>query len=347
MRASLNTSHKRLADLAAGFARHRQVSRVHGWVRAWLDELRGLLPAPVRRRLFEGAAIRRIDWPLPAGVEPGSAILVLPGGEIMAQTLSLPAAATADLHRVMAFEIDRYTPFSADQVHFTARVVERTAERVLVQLSAVERRRLMDMIEHCQKQGLALHAIDALDANGEAMAIDLLPSHLRPAPSSAVRTQRVLLLTCAVLTVTAMSTLLDRRQALVEHMTREVAEQRQQMAALEASRRELTDTQGASGYLARLKTARPTLTVLLTELSHCLGDDSWLEQLEVRDSGDINLSGQSRQASALINQVRNCRSLQNPRFQGVIQPDPQSGRDRFSLTAQLRQEATDASTPQP
>lgn len=157
----------------------------------------------------------------------------------------------------------------------------------------------------------------------------------------------MLLLGCAVLTVALMLGVLERRQMLVEHMQQQVAEQRQQVARLDAARRELTDTQGASSYLARLKTTRPTLTLVLAELSRCLGDDTWLETLEVRDSGEVSLSGQSLHASALINQIRGCHSLQEPRFQGVIQPDPQSGKDRFSLAAQLRQEAENAPTLHP
>lgn len=345
MKAVLNTPLKRLAEWASRMEHHWHVSRFRGWLRAWLDELHDLLPASVRSRLASGAAIQRIGWPLPSVRATGRAVLVLPFADVMAQRISLPAAATVDLQRVMAFEIDRYTPFSAEQVHFSARVIQRTADRASVLLVAVDRERLMSMIEACQRTGLELHAIDAEDARGEALGVDLLPTPMRPAPSRRARTHRVLLLSGVLLIVGLMLTALDRRQTLVERMSREVAGQRQQMAGLEASRRELTDTLGASGYLARLKTARPSLTVLLTELSQCLGDDTWLEQLEVRDSGDISLSGQSRQASALINRVRDCHSVQDAHFQGVIQPDTQSGKDRFSLAARLRQEASDAPTP--
>jgi general secretion pathway protein L len=345
MKTVLITPLKRLADLTTELGRHRQVIRVRGWVRAWRDELSGLLPAALRSRLAAGPSVQKIHWPLPPKAASANVTLVLPFQEVMVQTIHLPAAAAADLMRVMSFEIDRYTPFSADQVHFAAHVTHRAADRVSVLMVVVDRNRLLQVIDRCRQTGLTLQAIDALDAHGEAMGVDLLPSSLRPAPSRTARVHGLMLLTCTVLTVTLMLSLLDRRQAQVEQMNQAVAEQRQQMIGLEASRRELTDTQGASGYLARLKTSRPTVTALLTELSHCLGNDTWLDQLEVRDSGDINLSGQSPQASALINRVRDCHSLQKARFQGVIQPDPQSGKDRFSLAAQLRQEGPDASSP--
>lgn len=345
MKSLLNTLLKRPAALAAELGRHWHALHVRGWVRVWLDELSGLLPAAVRSRLMARPSSQRIRWPLPPMGVTGDVTLVLPYTEVMTQTIHLPAAAAADLMRVMSFEIDRYTPFSADQVHFAAHVTHRAADRVSVLLVVVDRERLLQMIDDCRQRGLTLQAVDALDVRGNAMGVDLLPSSLHPAPSRSARTLRLLLLTCVVLTFALMLSLLDRRQVQVEQMTQAVAEQRHQMIGLEASRRELTDTQGASGYLARLKTSRPTLTVLLTELSHCLGNDTWLEQLEVRDSGDISLSGQSLQASALINRVRDCGSLQKAHFQGVIQPDPQSGKDRFSLAAQLRQEGPDASSP--
>lgn len=175
MKALLNTTRTRCARLANGFKYHRQVQRAGGWIRLWLDELVGILPAPVRKRLLAGARAQCLRWPLPFEVTPGSAKLVLPSAEVMAQTISLPATATADLQRVLAFELDRYTPFTAEQVHFTARVTQRTAERVSVLLVVVERERLMMMIGHCQEQGLALQAIDAEDVHGHVMGIDLLP----------------------------------------------------------------------------------------------------------------------------------------------------------------------------
>jgi general secretion pathway protein L len=79
----------------------------------------------------------------------------------------------------------------------------------------------------------------------------------------------------------------------------------------------------------------------LSELTACLPDDTWLDQLEV-DAADVSMSGQSARASALIGRAKACRSLENPQFQGVIQPDADTGKDRFALHARLHQEAADA-----
>ncbi|QKZ04951.1 pilus assembly protein PilM [Pseudomonas eucalypticola] len=328
--------------------RQWQASRARRWLLAWLQELHGLLPTPLRARLASGPAVQRLAWPLPTRLDATCpAVLELPALEVMAQTITLPAAATADLTRVLAFELDRYTPYAADQVHFTARVLRRNGDQARVLLVAVSRERLAAILEQCQAAGLTLRGIDAKAGNGEPLGIDLLPAHLRPAPSRTARLNRGLAVGAVVLLAALMLATLGQRQAQVDRMAQAVAQQRQQVQALEAVRHELTDTQGAARYLARLKTARPTATALLTELSACLGDDTWLEQLEVRDNGDVSLSGQSRHASALISRARDCHSLQGAHFQGVIQPDSHTGNDRFALAAHLSQEAADAPTPDP
>ncbi|EPM98368.1 general secretion pathway protein L, partial [Pseudomonas syringae pv. actinidiae ICMP 18804] len=58
---------------------------------------------------------------------------------------------------------------------------------------------------------------------------------------------------------------------------------------------------------------------------------------EISDSAEVAFSGQSAKASALIGRVKDCRSLDNAQFQGVIQPDTKTGKDQYSLRAHLHQ----------
>src|SRR5690606_39160070 len=51
--------------------------------------------------------------------------LLLPAAAVLRRRLSLPAAAADRLRDVVAFEIDRQTPFAAADVHYDARLVER------------------------------------------------------------------------------------------------------------------------------------------------------------------------------------------------------------------------------
>ena len=137
---------------------------------------------------------------------------------------------------------------------------------------------------------------------------------------------------------------LDDRQRLLTEMENTVRAQKSQVAEVQKIRQQLTNTRGAANYLIRRKAAQPPLAALLNELTACLPRDTWIDQLEINDSAEVSFSGQSAKASALIARIKDCHSLENAQFQGVIQPDAQTGKDHFSLRAHLHQEAADAPT---
>jgi general secretion pathway protein L len=269
-------------------------------------------------------------------------ILLLPANTVLIQYLTVPLLATRNLREVLGFELDKHTPFNATQLYFDARVVSRDKRQARVVLVAILRERLQAILDHCQQQGLILQAVDVRDAQGTPLDIDLLPSHAQPRQRAGNRLDRWLLATCAALLLGCMLLWLNTRQALLDDMQNSVAEQRQQVAQLQRLRSELLNTRGAARYLAQRKLAQPALTQVLADLTDCLGADTWLEQLEVSDSGDVTLSGQSASASDLINRVKGCHSLVDAQFQGIIQPDADTGKDHFSLRAHLRKEAANA-----
>lgn len=311
---------------------------------AWLHELRGVLPDAVRQRLEAGPKIRFLAWPLPASLPtlPARNVLLLPAEAVMTRPLSLPLIATRNLDTVLGFELDKHTPFSASELYFATRVISRDKHTAQVLLVSVLRDRLQAMLAHCQAHGVTLHGIDACDEHGQPLGVELLPREARPASGPTHAGRRWLALLLLGLTVSSMLLWLDTRQTLLADMQAAVAEQRQQVDQLQRLRSELTNTRGAAQYLAQRKAAQPTLTRMLADLTDCLGADTWLEQLEVSDSGEVVISGQSARASDLIGRVKQCHSLVDARFQGIIQPDAESGKERFSLRAQLRQEAADA-----
>jgi len=319
-----------------------QASLASRWLAAWLAELQGMLPPALASRLATGNTPRVLPWPLPAHCEQGPAVLLLDASQVLAQRIDLPLAATGNLLQVLAYEIDRYTPYTAEQVHFVARVVHRRAPLAQVELVAIARSALDDMLAACGEQGVQLTGIDALGPHGERLSIDLLPTGSAGALARRGRLNRWLWLGCCSCTVLLAAAWLDRRQGEVEAMQREVAVQRQATQQVQQLRQTLDSTLGASTYLTSLKAQRPTLTALLADLTACLGSDTWVEQLEVRDGTHVTFTGQSAHASALLAQVKACTTLEHAQFQGVIQADKATGRERFSITAQLRQEVANA-----
>ncbi len=332
----------RYASAQAALNRHWHASPAQRLWHAWRDELMGLLPPRWRARLTGGEPLQVLHWPLDESASgPEPRLLVLPRAEVLVQTLTLPLAAARDLHTVLGFELDKYTPYRADQVRFCARVLEQGASTVKVLLVVIVRERLDSILAQCA--GFTLRGVDVRD--GQRLGVDLLPEELRPKRARGGRLNRGLLLTCVGLLLTVMVLWLQSREALLIEMQAQVRQQQAQIGQLQKVRDTLANTQGAARYLIQRKAAQPALASLIADLSHCLPEGTWLEQLEVSDSGDVALSGQSTRASALIGQLKQCHSLDDPQFQGVIQPDSETGKDHFSLRAHLHQEVAHASNP--
>ncbi|MBX8485670.1 type II secretion system protein GspL [Pseudomonas cichorii] len=322
-----------------------------GW-QLWLAELQACLPVRVRQWLVQETVEQVYPWPLPSHMPKASAdprrILLLSPADVLVQTLQLPSAAARNLSTVVGYELDRFTPFDAGQLYFVARQESRSASFIQVTLVAILRERLDHILAECAAQGLQPDAVD-VGTPEQRMGIDLLPTPLRSNQvRSGHRVQRWLLWSCGALLLGLMLLWLNDRQRLLDEMQASVQAQKAQVAEVQKLRQQLTNTRGAANYLIRRKAAQTPLSALLSELTACLPSDTWIESLEISDSAEISFSGQSAKASALIARAKNCHSLDNAQFQGVIQPDSRTGKDQYSLRAHLHQENADApSTDKP
>jgi general secretion pathway protein L len=337
---------QRLARLRAGWHSHWYGSLGQRLWQAWLQELRNALPARLHTGLLQPTRERLLDWPLTDPLASGDGdrmVLLLPYAMVLAQPLQLPLAASRDLSSVMGYELDKYTPFPREHMHFVARVQSRGKTMARVLLVAILRERLQSVLEHCRERGLRLHAVDCRGADGQPLGVDLLPGEHERQGARTGSLPRYLAVLCFGLVLACMLMWLNARSAMVEAMQTSVNEQRQQVQALQNLRRELINTRGAARYLTQQRAAQPTLASVLLDLTGCLGSDTWVEQLEISEGGGVSITGQSLKASALIGRAKTCRTLGDAQFQGIIQPDEHTGKERFSLHALLRKEATDAS----
>ncbi|AZF22243.1 General secretion pathway protein L [Pseudomonas sp. R4-35-07] len=320
-------------------ARHWRGSLAQQAWRLWLTELRGCVPGWLA---LKEPPERIHHWPLSAPLELGQArqVLMLGPDDVLRQTVHLPLAAARNLANVVGYELDRYTPFDAEQLYFVVRQEQRTATHLEVTLVAILRERLDQILADCATLGLRPHRVDVA-----GMGIDLLPASLRPRQrAQGLGLQRSLPWLCGALLIAAMLLWLNDRQRVLDAMQHSVQQQKAQVAQVHALRQQLLNTQGAAQYLTRRKLAQPPLAGLLNDLTRCLPTDTWLEQLDVKD-GEISIAGQSAKASGLITRIKGCHRLENAQFEGVIQPDARTGKDQFALRAHLRQEAADAPTP--
>jgi general secretion pathway protein L len=102
-------------------------------------------------------------------------------------------------------------------------------------------------------------------------------------------------------------------------------------------RKQLEDSTGAAGFLAKRKTDSVAIVDVLQDLTARIPDDTWLERFTVESSGGrVGIQGQSAKAASLIDVLQSSKLLTGANFQGVIQRDPATNKERFYMDAQLR-----------
>lgn len=279
------------------------------------------------------AALRQVDR------EDLRLALLLPAATVLRRTLVLPNAARDNLPKVVAFELDRQTPFQLAQVHFAARELATPAAegRFQAELVVVTRSTLDPLLARLRTAGVAIDAVDVA-VGDDRLGINLLPPEQVPRRTRPrLRLNLALAAGCVVLLVLVLGQWLHNRQAALTQMQVEVDSMRGEAQQVAALRQQLQDDAGAAGFLAQRKKNSVGVLNLLQEVTAKLPDSTWLERFTVDNTGRIGLQGQSQQAARLLDALKDSMLITDASFQGSIQPDPSTGKERFYLTALVRE----------
>jgi len=277
--------------------------------------------------------------------------LLLPVSQVLRRTLALPAAAEPRLREVLAFELDRQTPFSADQVSYQGRVLSRdtAAQQLGVELLVLPKSRLDAEVLALGTLGADLAGVDVVDADGRRLDVNLLPESRRQHRHDPVRRLNAALAAAAAMALlaTLLLTLANRREvrddfrSQVEAATVEARQARLLRSQLQVSAQ-------AANFLAATRASRPTMLEVLDDLTRRMPDDTALDKLAINDD-NLVMVGYSSAAPALVALLQDSPLLVEPALSGAVQADPRTGRDRFTIAARIAvkpsPEAADASRP--
>ncbi len=259
---------------------------------------------------------------------------------ILRRTINLPAAAEDNLRRVLTFEMDRQTPFKADQVYFDYRLAARNAtdRNLHVELTVVTRAQLDAELTALAACKAPLDGVDCwADGSGSQRAgLNLLPVEQRfKRKNLPLRLNLALAGAALILLVTAMLLWLANRESALTAMQAQVEVAQKDATQVAALRKTLQEGVDSANFLSRKKRETPVMVELLDDLTQRLPDDTYLERLNVDEKNKIELQGLSDDASKLIGLLQKSSLLTNPTVQGTIQPDPRTKKDRFNIALEF------------
>ena len=270
--------------------------------------------------------------------------LLLPAGACLRRQLVLPAAAAERLRDVVGFEIDRQTPFAAEDAAYDARLLSRRegdgqldAELVVVPRAALEAQR-----NALGAQARWLAGADVAGSDGQPLGVNLLPPAARFARADPWRAWNLALAGVAVLAIAAaLWQMLENRRNAADAFAIVAGRQANAARAVSVQRQRLVDLVQGQAFLDKSRGGRATTVEVLDELSRRLPDDTYLEKFALE--GDrLTLIGLSSEASALVGKLEGSKLWRAPALTGALVPDPRTQRDRFTLVAELVDTSPDA-----
>ncbi|WP_019570500.1 PilN domain-containing protein [Thioalkalivibrio sp. ALE11] len=346
--------------------------RASDFLRWWVGELAGMLPPRVRERLrfadrrielhTDGGSVRVLALALEEQVlerqvdddlaelhevlerareELGSdskLVLCLHPPQSLVREIQLPAAASENLAQVLRYEMDRYTPFTADSVYYSYRILGRTPDDALrVQLAVALRQRLDGLMERLRVREVYPAHVFAAGAVG----MDLAPrSGQTVSARSWVSVRKLLTGAVAVALLLTLTLPLWVLRDTAIQLNQEVADLRGVAMEAEDLREERNSLEHQTQYLVSRKQEQPAALEILEELSATLPDEAWLRDLEVR--GDrVEIQGLAASASGLIERMESSPLFRDVSFAAPVTTDSRSGQDSFRISLRVTSGAAD------
>lgn len=323
------------------------------FVRWWGGELAALVPAGLRRavgldgpellilaraddlrlRRRRGDKVVELGGPeaMPARADDARIVLQVPTERAFVKTVRLPLAAAENLPEVLAFEMDRQTPFQPDQVHFGYSVMSRdTADKSLqVRLSVVPRSVVAGALERLRRHQVAPDVIEVVGAD---RLIDV-PDTGADAVGIG-RMNGLLAVLCLLLLAAAIASPFIFYAARIATMEREIAVLKPRAEAAMARRGDADRRVEGAVQVIGARAAAPFATVLLEEVTRLLPDDTWLAQFNIV-SNRVEIEGSTASATDLVPVLEGSPLFAAVSFRAPLTTNAVTRREHFQFVIEL------------
>jgi len=247
--------------------------------------------------------------------------------------LDLPIAAKADLAQLLHFEIDRLTPFCADEVYLAYHIIDtnETTQQLRVEVAAVPKATIDRAYSIAERHRLPIRRIElegsrGLDFIRFVQAQDDRPFLFGRFPSMAI-------LVCLVSVLLAFFKIQDQHRE-IERLDADMLLARNEVSTFLKEREDYEHLAATAEFVEKSKAGKLTMTEILAELTELIPDQAHLVQLIIhRDV--IQLYGLADKASSLITYLEQSPVFTEPRFDSPVTIDNNNGRERFHLSVKI------------
>ncbi len=260
-------------------------------------------------------------------------LLRVPASWVLERAVSLPLAAERDLARVLGYEMERLTPFTAAELVWDHLVVlrDRARVRINLRLTMIRRSALDDATGFLRPLGAVPSAVEAAMPDG--MRVLKLA---REGGGQARLPVRTLAIAAGALALLVIVSPFLRQAIRLSSLHEQLAAMAPGIAQVEALRRRISSTTaGGDAVAAETRRLGDTLEALAA-LTEVLPDDSYLTEFTMRER-KITMAGLGASAPRLISGLSADPRVKNPAFTAPVTKSETNHLDVFAIRAELAQ----------
>lgn len=264
--------------------------------------------------------------------------IVLPREHVLLRRLELPAMSDTRLRQAVELQVDRISPFKADAVRYSHRVVGRDAERhvVAVDVAIVPAQRVKPIEERLRALGIAAGGVDVEGVDGAGEGFDL--GEPLSAEQVARKRNRNLLLALGaaaiwVLAFYAWGDAGAREEAAWQTRIADLKPAAERSAAL---RRQI---EALSAPILAANAYDPAAMLnVLAELTRVLPDTVRVVDLKVA-GGRVQVSGLAQSAPPLISLLEQSPLFADVKATSAFVRRTESAKERFEISMRIEGQA--------
>jgi general secretion pathway protein L len=264
---------------------------------------------------------------------PELRLLRIPPQQVLRKRVSLPLAVRRDLKTVLAFEIDRETPFEQAEVYWNYSLAGQAAkDRLDVDLIVMPRRAGDILAQTAQAHGFVPAALEAVNDGRTPTLLwletpDLLRYFRLPARTKPYRT--AIYGAAAALLIIPFAA----QQGRLFLADRSIAALEGQAHAASALNAAANRRMAALTFMGQAHHGDSALQILASA-TRALPDDSYLTSFSVHD-GHVTMAGSSEAAAKLIGALATSRAFRDPVFDSAVLQGESDDQEKFTISARL------------
>jgi len=256
---------------------------------------------------------------------------------LLTRTITLPLATEENIKDVIAYEIDRYTPFRKEDIYFDVNIVDKnkSENKLTVLITVIKKAILDEVLSFCSESGAVLNKTFSKDNNKTELFFIGLPAEASEKVKK--KSNKFFIIYVLVLLIAALCIPVVKNYWLVSQYQNKIEQMSPQVAEIKELRSEFQVIRKRADLANKLNINNIRLIELLEELTRLIPNDTSLARFSLQGNS-VRIQGSSESASKLIAILDASTVFNNVEFAAPVTKNNDTGKENFTIEIELNTE---------